>query len=72
VPLDWAMSFGNQGVALIRLAQRTKDAAMAETACQQIEAALETMRSAGHVPFAAYYESRLPEARQIRDVLKVP
>jgi tetratricopeptide (TPR) repeat protein len=72
VPLQWAMSFGNQGVALIRLAQRTKDAAMAETACQQIEAALETMRSAGHVPFAAYYESRLPEARQIRDVLKVP
>jgi tetratricopeptide (TPR) repeat protein len=72
LPLDWAMSFGNQGVALIRLAQRTKDAAMAETACQQIEAALETVRSAGHVPFATYYESRVPEARQIRDALKVP
>src|SRR5260370_1285842 len=72
VPLHWAMSFGNQGIALIRLAQRTKNAAMAETACQQIEAASETVRSAGHAPFAADYESLLPEARQIRDALKIP
>jgi tetratricopeptide (TPR) repeat protein len=71
VPLDWAMSFGNQGVALMRLAERTKDAAIAETAYQQIETALETMRSGGHSPNAAYYEARLPEARQIRDALKV-
>jgi tetratricopeptide (TPR) repeat protein len=72
VPLDWAMSFGNQGIAMIRLAERTKDVAMAATACQQIEAALGIVRSAGHVPLAAYFESRLPEARQIRDTLNVP
>jgi hypothetical protein len=45
VPLDWAISFGNQGVALMRLAERTKDAAMAEMAFRQIEAALETLRA---------------------------
>ncbi len=72
VPLQWAMSFGNQGVALMRLADRTRDGATAETAVRQLEAAFETMRAAGHAPFAAYYESRLPEARRIRDALKVP
>jgi Tetratricopeptide repeat len=70
VPLDWAISFGNQGVALMHVAER-RNAAMAETAYQQIEAALETMQSAGHAPSAKYYESRLPEARRIRDALKV-
>jgi len=72
VPLDWAMSFGNQGVALMQLADRTKDGAMAETAVRQLEAAFETMRAAGHAPFAAHYESCLPEARRIRDKVKVP
>jgi tetratricopeptide (TPR) repeat protein len=71
VPLNWAASLGNQGVALMRLAEPTKDAAMAETAYQQIETALETMRDGGHAPSAAYYEARLPQARQIRDALKV-
>jgi hypothetical protein len=31
---------------------------------------LETARSGGHTPFADYYESRLHEARRIRDDLK--
>jgi len=48
------ISFGNQGVALMQLAERTKDAAMSETALQQIEVALETMRAAGLASFAAY------------------
>jgi len=60
------MGLGNQGVAMIPLAERTKNATIAETACQQIEVALETMRSSGHASFAAYYESRLREARRIR------
>jgi hypothetical protein len=72
VPLDWAVSFGNQGVALMQIAERSKDAAMAETAFRQIEAALETVRAGGHAPFAAYYESRLRQAHRIRDALKVP
>jgi hypothetical protein len=70
VPLNWAMSFGSQGVAMMHLAERLKDAAIAETACRQIETALETMCAAGHAPFTAYYESRLPEARTVRDALK--
>src|SRR5262249_52300493 len=72
VPLQWAASLGNQGVALMQLAERTKDAAMAETALQQIETAFETMREAGDAPSAARCEARLPEARRIRDELKVP
>jgi hypothetical protein len=32
VPLQWAMSLGNQGVAMIRLAERKKNSAMAKTA----------------------------------------
>ena len=47
VPLSWARSFGNQGVALMLIADRANDAAMAETAVQQIETAYETERSGG-------------------------
>jgi hypothetical protein len=65
VPLDWAMSTGNQGVALILLAQRTRSAAMAKTAVMQIESARNTMPSAGHEPFAAYYEAQLGTARAL-------
>jgi hypothetical protein len=72
VPLDWAASFGNQGFALMRLAERTKDASMAQTAVLQIEAAFETFREVGHVPFAVDCERRLAEARRIRDALKRP
>jgi hypothetical protein len=43
---------------------------MAETGYQQIEVALETVRSGGHVPDAEYYEARLREARRTRDALK--
>ena len=59
VPLNWAMSFGNQGVAMMRLAERTKDAAMAKAAVAQISAAYETLRAGGHAPAAAYFEARL-------------
>jgi hypothetical protein len=64
------MSFGNEGVTLMLLAERTKDGMMAETALLQIEAAIETFHSAGHAPYAAYYEASIPEARRIRDALK--
>ena len=40
VPLDWAESFGNQGVAMMLIADRTNDGALAETAVRQIEAAV--------------------------------
>ena len=47
VPLDWAASLGNQGVAMMLIADRTNDRALAETAAQQIETADETLRSGG-------------------------
>jgi len=71
VPLDWAESFGRQGVALIQLARRTKDTTMAETACKQIEAALKFMRAAGRASYVVYYESRLADARRARDALAI-
>ena len=65
VPLDWARSFGTEGVALMFLAERRGDAAMAEPALSQINKAFETMRDGGHAPNAAYYEQQLPRARAI-------
>jgi hypothetical protein len=44
VPLDWAMSTGNQSVALMLIAERLGDATRAQTAVQQIEVAFVTMR----------------------------
>jgi hypothetical protein len=63
VPLDWAMSTGNQGVALVLLAERLGDATKARSAVQQIEVAFETMRNGGNAPAAAYYEAQLQKAR---------
>src|SRR5258707_1138533 len=65
VLLDWAMSFGNEGVALMLLAERRRDAAMAKTALDQINTAFETMRDGGHGPNAAYYEEQLARARAL-------
>jgi hypothetical protein len=59
------MSFGNEGVALMLLAERRRDAAIAETALSQINTAFETMRDGGHAPYAAYYEQQLPRARAL-------
>jgi hypothetical protein len=56
----------------MQLAERIKDASVAQTAFLQIEAAFETLRDGGHASFAAYFEQRLPEARRIRDSLKPP
>jgi hypothetical protein len=72
VPLNWGESFGQQGVTLMHLAERTKDIANAEVAFHQIEAALQKSRDGGHTPLAAYFEARLPEALRIRDALKIP
>ena len=65
VPLDWAMSFGNQGVALLLLADRRNDAVLAETALRQIATARDVTRDGGHAASAACYESQLPEARAV-------
>jgi hypothetical protein len=70
VPLDWAMSTGNQGVTLRVLAERRGDLAMAEQALSQIIAAFETCRDAHHAPNAAYYEAQLPAAQALVDRLR--
>jgi hypothetical protein len=70
VPLDWAMSTGNQGVALRVLAERRGDLAMAEQALAQISAAFETCRDAHHAPNAAYYEAQLPATRALVERLR--
>jgi hypothetical protein len=69
IPLAWAASFGNQGIAKTLLAERTRDHALAETATKQIEAAYQTARSGGDEPWAAYFETQLSKAQAICDQL---
>ena len=69
MPLDWAMSTGNQGVALMLLAERLGDATRAQSAVQQIEVAFVIMHDGGNAPAAAYYEEQLPKARALFDRL---
>src|SRR5262249_55063470 len=62
-PVDWAITTGSQGEALILLAKRRVDAAMAKTAVAQIEAARDLMQAAGHAPFTAHYQAKLVRGR---------
>jgi hypothetical protein len=59
-------------IALMLLAERTKDAVMAQTALVQIESAIETLRAGGDERAAANFVEGLSEARRIRDALKMP
>ena len=68
-PLQWAISTGNQGAALILLAERLNDSTKARTALQQIEAALATLRDGGEHPATTYYRALLPKARALFDRL---
>ena len=71
VPLQWAASLGNQGVALTLIADRNDEhGAVAETAVQQIEAAYEGLRSAGQEQWSAYFSEQLAKAKAIRDRFK--
>jgi hypothetical protein len=65
VPLEWAKSTGNQGVALMLLAERRGDAQMAKQAVQQIEAAFTASRDGGDAYSAAMLEAKLPKARAL-------
>ena len=70
VPLDWATSTGNQGLALRELADRRTDLALAGRALGQIEAAFELFSEAGHGPYAAFCEAELPKARALVERLR--
>ena len=65
VPLDWAVSTGNQGIAMRVLAERTGDLAMARQAAGQIGLAATTLRAGGHAPFAAYCDNQRPIAETL-------
>ena len=65
VPLDWAMTPGRMGVAIVTTAEGTGELAVAEAALAEIETAHATMAAAGHGPFASYYEGQLPRARAL-------
>jgi hypothetical protein len=52
------------------IADRTNDAALAETAVAQIETAYATLNEGGHAPRAAYLQAQLREAQAVRDRLK--
>ena len=69
VPLDWARGSGNQGVAMVVLAERRGDAKMAKLAVRQIEAAFTTSRDVGDARSAAYFEAQLPKARALAQEL---
>jgi hypothetical protein len=69
VPLQWATSTGNLGVALMQLAERRGDAEMAKLAVQQVAAAFTASHDAGDAPSAAYYEAQLPKARAVAEKL---
>jgi Tetratricopeptide repeat len=69
VPLQWATSAGNQGVALRLLAERNDDRHAAETAVAKITVALGVMRNGDHQPLTAYYEEQLPKAHAVLDRL---
>jgi tetratricopeptide (TPR) repeat protein len=73
VRLNWAKTSetsGRQGVALIAIADRTKNGAVAETALRQIQAAYEMARSDGNEQLAARFNTELTKAQAIRDRLK--
>ena len=61
---------GNRGVAMMQIADRTNDAAMAETAVAQIKSAHAMLRDGGHEAGAAEFQAQLPKAQAIRDRLK--
>ncbi len=69
VPLQWARTTDNQGNAMMLIAARTNNRALAETALREIETAYETAQSGGQQAAAALFQAQLTKARAIRDRL---
>src|SRR5436309_3244051 len=69
LPLEWAKSTGNEGEALMLLAERRGDAKMAKLAVRQIEAAFAASRDGQDAPSAAEFEAQLPKARALAQKL---
>lgn len=62
----WAIRTGNQGVALMQLAEHSGNSDMARTALRQIDMAFIAIRDGDHGPlFAGYFKEQLPRARAL-------
>lgn len=68
-PLAFAAAAGHQGVALMRLAGRRGDEAMAKLALEGIKAALAVSQNSGDAALIIYLKAYLAEANAIADSL---
>ncbi|MCA8883842.1 MAG: hypothetical protein KDK09_02995, partial [Rhodobacteraceae bacterium] len=72
VPLDWAMTRGNEAFALLQLAERRADADLARQALAQLTEAAQVLRDGGHIPWAETFERQIPKAQALVTRLSAP
>jgi ATP-dependent Clp protease adapter protein ClpS len=72
LPLQWALSVGGQGVALMELAERLGDVRSAQTAVAKFNMALAATSGEDHKQVADYLEVQLAKARELLDRLSGP
>ena len=65
VPLEWADTIGQEALALMTLADRTSDIAMAQRAVDQLIEAEAALSEGGHVAWAKTFADALPEAKAL-------
>lgn len=65
LPLYWAQAFGDQGLALMNLAELTMDGPAAAQAASQIATAADVLRDGSHAVSADELENHLPAARAL-------
>jgi ATP-dependent Clp protease adapter protein ClpS len=72
LPLQWALSAGRQGVALMELAERLGDVRSAQTAAAKFDMAIAATPGEDHKQITAYHEVQLAKARELLDRLSGP
>jgi ATP-dependent Clp protease adapter protein ClpS len=72
LPLQWALSAGGQGVALMELAERLGDVRSAQTGVAKLNMALAATSGEDHKQVTAYHEVQLAKARELLDRLSEP
>jgi ATP-dependent Clp protease adapter protein ClpS len=72
LPLQWALSAGGQGVALMELAERLGDVRSAQTGVAKLNMALAATSGEDHKQVTAYHEAQLAKARELLDRLSEP
>jgi ATP-dependent Clp protease adapter protein ClpS len=70
LPVQWALSAGVQGVALMELAERRRDIGSARTAVAKLGLALAAARDGDDERIDAYHETQLAKARALLDRLE--